>query len=298
MHSRDREDRPAAAVFRVVLGVAYAASLIAVCLLLASGSSFYAAPAADRAHHPGYWQWKPGGSVGHALGWAGSGMMLLMLGYSLRKRLSLLRGLGALSRWLDVHIFLGIFGPLLIVLHSAFKVQGLVALSFWSMVVVALSGVLGRFLYLQIPRTRAGEALTLGELEAEDALLAQRLREEFGLGAEALARLDGLGEPSRARAGLLRSLAGVAFAGRELRQRAAVFARSSPGVPPGLLRSFERLAQEKARSRWRIRAFDRLQELFHYWHVFHKPFAVVMYLFMLVHVAVAIATGYGGVALP
>jgi hypothetical protein len=36
-----------------------------------------------------------------------------------------------------------------------------------------------------------------------------------------------------------------------------------------------------------------VHELFHYWHVLHKPFAVVMYLFMLVHVAVAFATGYG-----
>ena len=43
----------------------------------------------------------------------------------------------------------------------------------------------------------------------------------------------------------------------------------------------------------RILLWDRLQRLFHYWHVLHKPFAVIMYLFMIVHVGVALATGYG-----
>ena len=73
------------------------------------------------------------------LGIAGAGMMTLMLLYSLRKRVRWFHRLGSLSRWLDVHIFLGIVGPCLVVLHSAFKVGGLVALSFWSMVAVVVS---------------------------------------------------------------------------------------------------------------------------------------------------------------
>ena len=76
------------------------------------------------------------------------------------------------------------------VLHSSFKVGGLVSISFWSMVAVALSGVFGRYLYLQIPRTRAGEELSLAEVEKADRELTRRLREEFGADDAFLERLE------------------------------------------------------------------------------------------------------------
>ncbi len=287
-----RDDTSGSLAFPVVLAALYTASLGLVAVLGARGLPFYLLPLAERAHDEGYWVWKSGGTAGHPMGWAGSAAMIVMLGYSARKRIRGLRRLGPLSRWLDVHILLGIVGPLFIVLHSALKVRGLVALSFWSMAAVALSGIVGRYLYLQIPRTRAGEVVSLAALEEADRTLARRLREEFGLGDEALARLDRLTEPPP-RAGLLRAAAGTLAGDLPLRRRVAAFVRES-GVPPRVARSFESLARLKARSRRRIRLFDRLQALFHYWHVFHKPFAVVMYVFMLVHVAVALSTGYAG----
>jgi len=70
----------------------------------------------------GYWDFKAGGHVGHPLGVVGSSMMLLMLLYSVRKRVPALRRVGPLGRWLDGHIYLGVFGPLLVILHSGFKV--------------------------------------------------------------------------------------------------------------------------------------------------------------------------------
>ena len=59
--------------------------------VLAAGADFYRTPILERAHHEGYWQWKAGGSVGHKLGIAGSSMMVLMLLYSVRKRVGALR---------------------------------------------------------------------------------------------------------------------------------------------------------------------------------------------------------------
>jgi len=53
------------------------------------------------------------------------------------------------------------------------------------------------------------------------------------------------------------------------------------------------VARQKVLVQRRILLWQRLQQLFHYWHVFHKPFAIVMYLFMAVHVTVAVVTGYG-----
>ena len=220
-------------VHRLVLVTCYVAAAAVVGWLAWQGADYYATPLVERPRHDGYWALKPGGSRGHLLGVVGSGLMVVMLVYSLRKRVKALKGLGRLRDWLDFHIFCGIIGPLLVVLHSSFKVQGLVALSFWSMVAVALSGVLGRYLYLQIPRTRAGDELTLAEVEAEV---------------------------------------------RELSARA-------DALPPELVKRRQWLMD-------RITRWQRLQELFHHWHVFHKPFAVIMYIFMIVHVVVVVMTGY------
>lgn len=280
-------------VFRAFLLSLYALSFGAILYLLARGESFYRAPLGERAHHEGYWVWKSGGSAGLPLGVVGSSMMLLLLLYSVRKRVAALRKLGPLSRWLDVHIFLGVVGPLLVVLHSAFKVHGLVALSFWSMIAVAGSGVLGRYLYLQIPRNRAGEALNVAELERLDERLSERLRTEFRLDARSLERLDALSAAPAGRSGLVSGLFRVLVDDLRLRRRLGEFARASQGVPRPLFREFERVVRQKALAHRRLLLWDRLHELFHYWHVVHKPFAVVMYIFMAVHVAVALLTGYG-----
>ena len=79
--------------FHVALAALYAASFAALAALLVQGLPFYSAPPGERAHHEGYWQWKPGGSTGRVLGVAGATLMTLMLLYSARKRLKALRGL-------------------------------------------------------------------------------------------------------------------------------------------------------------------------------------------------------------
>jgi len=77
-----------------------------------------------------------------------------------------------------------------------------------------------------------------------------------------------------------------------LGRRLRAFGRES-GAPASFYRPLMRVISEKAQVRRRIVLWDALHSLFHYWHVIHKPFALVMYLFMLVHVVVASMTGYG-----
>lgn len=278
---------------QVVLGTLYATALAVVALHAWEGSSYYSTPLIERPRHEDYWTLKPGGSRGHALGIAGSSLMVAMLVYSVRKRVKAFRGLGKLRDWLDFHIFCGVIGPLLVVLHSSFKVQGLVALSFWSMVAVALSGVLGRYLYLQIPRTRAGDQLSLAEVEELNADLARRLQEE--LGEALLKELDSLAagsiEPgTRPGTPLLPLLLRMPLDGVRLRWRLRSFRRRHRESA-----ELTRVIRQKALLQRRLLLWSRLQELFHHWHVLHKPFAIVMYIFMIVHVAVVILTGYGWV---
>jgi hypothetical protein len=279
-------------LYRATLRACYLAVFVAIGWLLVQGSSYYLTPLMERAHHPGYWDWKPGGRVGHALGVAGSTLMVLMLGYSLRKRVGVLRHLGPMSRWLDVHMLFGLAGPLLVVLHSSFKVHGLVALSFWSMIAVAASGVFGRYLYLQIPRTRAGEEMNLAALERVDAQLNERLRREFRFDESTISRLETLAGGPPAEGGLARTLIRILVDDLTRFGRLRAFARACHGVPAPVRQEFQRVLRAKAEARRRILLWTRLHDLFHYWHVAHKPFAVVMYVFMLLHIGVAVWTGY------
>lgn len=283
---------------KVVLTLLYAVSFLAILQYLSEGWSYYSTPLIERPRHEDFWFLKPGGSLGHTFGIVGSSLMVMMLAYSIRKRAKFLRNAGQLRTWLDFHIFCGVIGPLLVILHSSFKVQGLVALSFWSMIAVALSGVLGRYLYLQIPRTRAGDELTLAQVEEERRELTRHLREDLQVPDATLQELDAVARTGASpQAPLLLLLLRLPFSAFALRWRLLAFRRrlrrDFQSAPRPVLREVTRSALQKAMLERRLVLWNRLQQLFHYWHVIHKPFAVVMYLFMIVHVAVALLTGYG-----
>ena len=276
---------------RVVLGLLYVVALAAVFLSLREGWPYYSTPLIERPHHEGFWTLKPGGTRGHLFGVIGSSLMVVMLVYSVRKRARFLRNAGRLRSWLDFHIFCGIIGPLLVILHSSFKVQGLVALSFWSMIAVALSGVLGRYLYLQIPRTRAGDELTLAQVEEQRRELTRHLREDLQMPEEALRKLEEIAQAGTSPQGpLLLLLLRLPWSSAAMRWRLRSFRLQ---LRSDLGNALTRAVRQKAMLERRLVLWSRLQQLFHYWHVFHKPFAIVMYLFMVVHIAVALLTGYG-----
>jgi hypothetical protein len=280
-------------VRRITLLVCYLVALCAIAWFTYSGWDYYRSPLIERPRHPLYWSLKPGGTLGLRFGIAGAGMMTLMLVYSLRKRVRLFRRIGKVRGWLDFHILLGIIGPLFIVLHSSFKVGGLVALAFWSMVAVAVSGVAGRFLYAQIPRSRAGDELSLAQVHKLDAELTRELVEDFGLPASEATLLEGLAEQDLERQrSVWTLLLRLPIDAWLLRRRLRRFRRRFPALDRSLLRRLGQTVRRKALLRRRIRLWDSLHRVFHYWHVAHKPFAIVMYLFMFVHIAVAWWTGY------
>ncbi len=131
---------------------------IAVTLLLGvNGYQYYNAPIEERVFLAQHAALKPSGLWGHGFGIIGSLMMIFGVAiYMIRKRTKLMN-FGFLKHWLEFHIFLCTVGPILVLYHTAFKFGGIVAVSFWSMVAVVLSGVVGRFLYVQIPHTIQGK---------------------------------------------------------------------------------------------------------------------------------------------
>lgn len=97
-----------------------------------------------------------GGLAGHLLGITGFVLMLATETlYSLRKR-TRAAGWGSMALWLKVHIFTGIVGPFMVVLHSAWKTGGLAGVTLALTCLIVASGFIGRYFYTRIPRTAEG----------------------------------------------------------------------------------------------------------------------------------------------
>jgi hypothetical protein len=256
------------------------------------GLDYYLTPVIERPYDPGHDLFKPTGLVGNRLAVAGTAMLVVGVGgYMLRKRWGRLQNVGRLRHWLSAHIWLCTLGPFLITLHTSFKVGGLVSIAFWSMVLVVASGVVGRFVYVRIPKGMHGRTRTMRELEEEQRELAAELEAESPeLSATLAPYLSAGPAPAGLAAALLHAVrSDLGAPARRRRLHAAlVAARVAPERRhrlETLARSHRRLAQERAL----LVPFERL---FRYWHTFHLPFAIVMVLILLVHIAVAAALGY------
>jgi hypothetical protein len=112
-----------------------------------------------------------GDDVGYWIGVVGASMMLILFLYPMRKHFKFAKNWGRLKWWFIVHMFLGVGGPLLILLHSTFRVGSLnAAVALYSMIVVALSGVIGRFIFARVNRGLRDEQVSFQELQVNAGL--------------------------------------------------------------------------------------------------------------------------------
>jgi hypothetical protein len=118
--------------------------------------------------------------LGYWLGVAGGVMMLTLFLYPLRKHARFMQRTGPLKYWFLVHMVFGIAGPLLILVHSTFKIGSMnAAIALTCMIVVALSGIVGRFLYRHIHRGFLGEKSSLRELQLEAGFEHDAVKSRF-----------------------------------------------------------------------------------------------------------------------
>ena len=271
------------------LALAFLVSLAVVAFVFArlGGWEYYFAPAATRGYAKAHKMLRPAGRLGEAFGIAGLLLMSMTLVYAVRKKFRSLSAIGTTKAWLEIHIFCGLVGPVLVTLHTAMKFNGVVSIAYWSMVLVVLSGFVGRYLYVRIPKTLRGTELSLEELDARAIELKGQLAAE-GLPTPLLRRIETLEEGSRAGGFLLGDLKLKRSLARLHRELAAA------GIAPSRLVATDRVVRERATLLRRIATLDRSKRLFHLWHVFHKPFVYVMLAIAVVHVAVALYFGYAG----
>jgi hypothetical protein len=280
---------------KLSLYVLYGITCFAVFWLIANGSEYYGLSQAERGHHPLHQEWKPSGFISHGIGIVGSVMMLLLLLYIPRKRWRFMHEWGNIRYWLNYHIWLGITGPILVLFHTTFKFGGIVAVSFWSMVAVVLSGFLGRYIYVQIPRSITGQELSVAELEELDRTLLSQINETAAIDGNIMVLIQ---EAAGARSETRKSGLAAIWAWlvsdltlipklNEIRRRLREIS-----LPPPDIKRVVRLAKQKAKLRRKTTFLNTAHKLLHYWHVFHKPFAIIMIVIMFVHIIITWLFGF------
>ena len=138
------------------------------------------------------------------LGLVGGLLMSSLLLYPLRKRIAALERLGKMESWFKFHMIAGICGPLMVLFHSTFKTGSLNgAMALYAMLLVALSGVIGRFIYRHIHRGLYGNQLTLGEVSAELKDCAENMGSVFALRPDIEPRLMDFHDAAFSRQGSL-----------------------------------------------------------------------------------------------
>ena len=286
--SSDDWFRPSALAHVLVVSTIAAVAVGALILVTAGGWEYYRTPLRVRAYAPGHAALRPSGTLGHVLGLAGLLMMTVPVIYSVRKKWKRLARVGELRHWLNVHIFCGIVGPVLVTFHASLKFNGLISVAYWSMVLVVLSGFVGRYLYVRMPRTIRGVELSYEDIVTRAAGLRQELA-DTGLSPDVLALLDTLSAP----AGLTEAAPGVRGWWQRRRLSRAVRRRlRREDVARDAARDALRLARERAFLLRRLAYLQRTRQLFALWHVFHQPLVYLMFAIALIHVTLVAYLGY------
>lgn len=258
------------------------------------GAGYYNTAISDRHYHAQNELLKPTGIIGHGIGIAGSALIIIgVFGYMARKRFRSLSRIGALKYFLEFHIFLCTLGPILILYHTTFKFGGIVAISFWSMVAVVLSGIVGRFIYLQIPRTIQGRELSLSDLAGLENDLFTEIQDQYKVNYEIIMHLNVALSSSvsdEKRNIIFRIINRFRFE-RKLMEQVKKELKGQQ-LTRNDFRKVVRLFKSKIVLNRRIAWLSTMQNFLRYWHVAHLPFALIMLVIMIVHVIVAVMFGY------
>lgn len=242
----------------------------------------------------------PGDDLGYWIGVAGSVMMLLLFTYPLRKHFRFARNWGKAKWWLWAHMVLGIGGPALILLHSNFQIGSLNAgVALYSMLIVAASGVVGRFIYARVNRGLTGEKSDLKELQAKAGLDQNEVRSKLAFAPKVEEALKAFEDAElQAKPNFLTHLRRVFWLPlkqwlvyrqcvRDLRVPIRKLATHSGWSHEDLVRR-ERMAGKLV---WRythavvrVAQYTAYARLFSLWHVAHIPFVYMLIVSAIVHV--------------
>jgi hypothetical protein len=278
---------------KITVSVLVVIEVVIFFFLLFYGFAYYSTNLEQRFFRPENDLLRSSGILGHGLGIFGS--LFLVTGiftYMARKRLRVFSRWGLLKNWLVAHIFLCSLGSVLILFHTTLRFEGLAAICFWCLVAVALSGVIGRYIYIQIPRTIEGRELSLNELNNMRREINRDLRADYSFDESLYNLLEA--PDSRNTRGVNKNLATVWIAKYKQDQRTIKTLKQELKrlkLPYDETRNVIGLFKEEIILSRRIDRLTTMRRMFAYWHVIHLPVALVMLVLMAVHVVVVVVFG-------
>lgn len=242
----------------------------------------------------------PKEGLGYWLGIVGGSLMLLLLFYPASKKSSLLQRLGLVKHWFRIHMLFGLLGPLLILYHCNFTVTAMNSrVALYSMLGVALSGIIGRYFYTRIHRGLYGKRAGIEDLRTD---IADSLENNRGLALilpKFMGELHSLsaeltGDEFTRAISIRNSLSwGVRYyivrirlqllIRRELQDQAARFMKLKLSTK-SLQRTANLYAARQVGLMRQVAQLSVFERLFALWHVFHMPFFLVLVISALVHV--------------
>ena len=238
----------------------------------------------------------PRSGVGYWLGIIGGSLMLLLLIYPLRKRVQSTTWLGSARVWFTIHMVLGVVGPLCILYHSNYHLGAANSnVALISMLIVAGSGLVGRYLYARIHYGLNGRLANLTELRNEAARLkadtsgAGRVLPELAprLDAAEKAISNGIPLVPRPLAALVLAHWGMYRLRRYVHLTLRRAARASPTVAMHrgtLVAAADRYAGSRLGAARRVAEFSSCERLFALWHLLHLPLFGMLFVAGVVHV--------------
>ncbi len=241
-----------------------------------------------------------GDNIGYNLGLVGGIMMLLLLIYSLRKRAGFMKHAGPVRRYFAFHMFLGVAGPILVLFHSTFKIGSMNSrIALYSMLLVAGSGLVGRFVYRHIHQGLYGRQTTLAEAEQQLSESAESVQSVLSLapGIEekledfrsySVQKLQGAFARSwRFMTMRMRGLRLARTARKEVWQALEQIGRKE-NWPQHEIAAQKKLASEKifgyVEAVCSAARYQTWVRLFALWHVVHVPFLYLLIITGIVHV--------------
>ncbi|GAB4581949.1 MAG: hypothetical protein Fur0022_47010 [Anaerolineales bacterium] len=226
---------------------------------------------------------------GHSFGVLGFILMLMTeFLYSQRKRSRSARW-GKMATWLQFHIFTGIVGPYLVLLHTSWKFNGLAGVVTLLMIVVVLSGFVGRYIYTAVPRSADGAVIESDDLEQAIASTEATLQEWLTAYPRTAHQLQPL-------------LAGVGHSGQS--DLALIFGRGLQewrtrfqwwqlksqlqGLPREQISQLENLIRRRQTLKRQIASLAMARRLLALWHAVHVPIGMTLFFAAFVHIVGAI----------
>lgn len=229
----------------------------------------------------------PEHGLGYALGIIGGSMMLILLGYPLRKRVrTRARGAGTVGFWFRFHMLLGLVGPLAILYHARFSWGALnSAFAMGAMIVVATSGLVGRYFYSRVHRGYSGRKLEIRNLKDDMDDVLARLEERGLARAKLIERMTSF-ETRAMAAGSdfwssARAVVGLGIETRRAERRLLADLPAGDNSSDQALRDMVSDFFEAVRRAAEFAFYDRLLRL---WHLLHMPLFILLIVAAILHV--------------